>query len=65
MWMSGEFRELEDTLDKFSETLNMIIDDSNAVLKAFQHNNFKRPIRSRDREISSSLRTELKRRAGA
>ncbi len=42
--VQGEFRELEDTLDKFSETLNMIIDDSNAVLKAFQHNNFKRPI---------------------
>jgi PAS domain S-box-containing protein len=43
--VQGEFRELEDTLDKFSETLNMIIDDSTAVLTAFQHNDFKRSIR--------------------
>ena len=34
--VQGEFRELGDTLDKFSETLNRIIDDSNAVLTAFQ-----------------------------
>ena len=42
--MQGECRELGDTLDKFSETLNIIIDDSNAVLTAFQNNDFKREI---------------------
>jgi len=42
--MQGEFRELGDTLDKLSETLNLIIDDSNAVLTAFQQSDFKRQI---------------------
>ncbi|HET8686603.1 MAG TPA: histidine kinase dimerization/phosphoacceptor domain -containing protein, partial [Methanosarcina sp.] len=42
--VQGEFRELGNTLDKFSETLNSIIDDSNAVLTAFQQNDFKRQI---------------------
>ncbi|WP_440948911.1 cache domain-containing protein [Methanosarcina sp. T3] len=40
--MQGEFKELGDTLDSFSETLNLIIDDSSTVLTAFQHNDFKR-----------------------
>lgn len=43
--LKGEFKHIGDTLDSFATKLNAIIDESNAVLTAFQNEDFTRKIK--------------------
>ncbi|MDA0524193.1 histidine kinase dimerization/phosphoacceptor domain -containing protein [Methanococcoides alaskense] len=43
--LKGEFKHIGDTLDSFATMINAIIDESNAVLTAFQNEDFTRKIK--------------------